>query len=161
MSVYRPLMDAERLRAYILTLPHATETVQWGDNLVFWCCEKALGGKMFAVINLDEPSNAELSGRKPRPVISYAAGPTRFAELVEREDIIPAPYLARAHWVAALRWDVFTATEWQQELAAAHAIVFARLPARTRAALALPDKTKQKLRKANHADRGRLQSRRA
>ena len=128
-------MDAERLRAYILTLPHVTETMQWGANLVFWCCDKSLGGKMFAVINLDEPTDAELSGRKPRAVASYAAGPARFAELIEREDIIPAPYLARAHWVAALRWDVFTRAEWQGELAAAHAIVFAKLPARTRAAL--------------------------
>jgi predicted DNA-binding protein (MmcQ/YjbR family) len=128
-------MDAERLRAYILSLPHVTETMQWGANLVFWCCDKSLGGKMFAVINLDEPTQAELSGRKPRPIASYAAGHARCAELVEREDIIPAPYLARAHWVAALRWDAFTAAEWRQHLAAAHALVFAKLPARTRVAL--------------------------
>jgi predicted DNA-binding protein (MmcQ/YjbR family) len=128
-------MDAERLRAYILSLPHVTETMQWGANLVFWCCDKSLGGKMFAVINLDEPTDAELSGRKPRSIASYAAGPARFAELVEREDMIPAPYLARAHWIAALHWDVFTPAEWQRELAAAQAIVFAKLPARTRAAL--------------------------
>jgi hypothetical protein len=29
-------MDAERLRAYLLTLPHVVETMQWGANLVFW-----------------------------------------------------------------------------------------------------------------------------
>jgi predicted DNA-binding protein (MmcQ/YjbR family) len=129
-------MDAERLRAYILTLPHVTETMQWAANLVFWCCDKSLGGKMFAVINLDEPTDAELAGRKPRPVVSFAAGPTRFAELIEREAVIPAPYLARAHWVAALRWDAFTAAGWQQHLAIAHGLVFAKLPARTRGTLA-------------------------
>jgi predicted DNA-binding protein (MmcQ/YjbR family) len=128
-------MDAERLRARILGLPHVTETMQWGANLVFWCCDKSLGGKMFAVVNLDEPTDAELAGRKPRPVASFAAGPARFAELVEREGVIPAPYLARAHWVAALRWDAFTPAEWQQHLAAAHALVTAKLPAKTRAAL--------------------------
>jgi predicted DNA-binding protein (MmcQ/YjbR family) len=128
--------DAERLRAYILTLPHVAETMQWGANLVFWCCPKSLGGKMFAVINLDEPTPAELSGRKLRPVASFAAGPAAFAELVEREDIVPAPYLARAHWVAALDWNAFTPAEWQQRLAAAHAVVLAKVPARSRAALA-------------------------
>jgi predicted DNA-binding protein (MmcQ/YjbR family) len=129
-------MDAERLRASMLALPHVVETVQWGDNLVFWCCDKTLGGKMFAVINLDQPTEAELSGRKQRPVASFAAGPERYPELIEREDVIPAPYLARAHWVAALRWDAFTAAEWQQFVAAAHALVFAKLPARTRNELA-------------------------
>jgi predicted DNA-binding protein (MmcQ/YjbR family) len=133
--MYLVAMDAERLRAFILTLPHTTETLQWGANLVFWCCDKSLGGKMFAVINLDEPTESELSGRKSRPIASFAAGPTRFGELVEREDIIPAPYLARAHWVAPLRWDVFTTSEWRQHLAAAHALVFSKIPTRTRAAL--------------------------
>jgi predicted DNA-binding protein (MmcQ/YjbR family) len=49
-------MTAERLRAYILTLPHVVETMQWGANLVFWAGGKAIGGKMFALINLyDRP----------------------------------------------------------------------------------------------------------
>src|SRR5438105_8494823 len=104
-------MDAERLRAFLLTLPHVKETMQWGANLVFWAGDKTIGGKMFALINLDEPTGPELAGRKPRPAISYAAGPARFAELIEREGLMPAPYLARAHWVAALRWDVFTPAE--------------------------------------------------
>ena len=39
-------MDAERLRAYLLTLPHVAETMQWGANLVFWAGDKAIGGKM-------------------------------------------------------------------------------------------------------------------
>lgn len=121
----------------MLSLPHVTETMQWGANLVFWCCDKSLGGKMFAIINLDEPTGAELAGRKPRPVASFAAGPTRFAELVEREGVIPAPYLARAHWVSAMHWDAFTPAEWQQYAAAAHALVFAKVPAKARAVLAM------------------------
>ena len=48
-------MDAERLRAYLLILPHVAETMQWGANLVFWAGDKAIGGKMFALVNLDEP----------------------------------------------------------------------------------------------------------
>jgi predicted DNA-binding protein (MmcQ/YjbR family) len=88
-------MDAERARAFLLTLPHVAETLQFGDNLVFWAGDKSIGGKMFALINL----SADAHG-----VISFAAGPERFAELVERENLKPAPYLARAYWVAAESW---------------------------------------------------------
>ena len=137
-------MDPDRARAYLLTLPHVAETMQWGANLVFWAGDKTLGGKMFALMNLDEPTTAELSGRKPRPVISYAATPTHYAELLERDGLIPAPYFARAHWVAVLRWDVFAPPEWKSELAAAHERVFARLPVRTRTLLELPAAQRRK-----------------
>src|SRR6202451_1271941 len=96
-------MDAERLRAYLLTLPHAVESMQWGDNLVFWVGDKAIGGKMFALINLSAHAQSALSAHA-HGVISFAAGPERFAELVEREALRPAPYFARAHWVNATGW---------------------------------------------------------
>ncbi len=130
-------MDAERIRAFLLTLPHVAETMQWGANLVFWAADKAIGGKMFALVNLDEDQR---SG-----VISYAADPERYSELLEIEGISPAPYLARAHWVAVERWDIFRPAEWQSELTAAHEIVFAKLPARTRAVLAMPTRERQRL----------------
>jgi predicted DNA-binding protein (MmcQ/YjbR family) len=129
-------MDAERIRAMLLELPHVAETMQWGANLVFWVGDKAIGGKMFAVVDLDG---------KGGPVISYAAGPERFAELVEQEDIRPAPYLARAHWVAVERWGVFRASEWKSELEAAHGIVFAKMPKRTRDVLAMPAGERRRL----------------
>src|ERR1035437_3853453 len=93
-------MDAERLRAYLLPLPHVAETMQWGANLVFWVGDKSIGGKMFALIDLDldVPRLAQLSAGKPPPVLSYAAGPARYAELLELDGLIPAPYFARAHW---------------------------------------------------------------
>jgi predicted DNA-binding protein (MmcQ/YjbR family) len=125
-------MDAERLRAYLLTLPHVVETMQWGANLVFWVGDKAIGGKMFALINLDGP------GQTQHALMMYAAGPRRYSELLEMEGVIPAPYMARAHWVAVERWGVFTAREWERELAAAHEIVRAKLPPKMRKALALP-----------------------
>jgi predicted DNA-binding protein (MmcQ/YjbR family) len=132
-------MDAERIRAYLLTLPHAVETMQWGANLVFWVGDKTIGGKMFALVNLDDDGKA---------LISYAAGPERYAELLETEGIIPAPYMARIFWVAVERWNVFRTPEWEQELRAAHTLTFNKLPPRTRAILALPA-TQQKRRIAD------------
>ena len=132
-------MDAERLRAFLLTLPHTVETMQWGANLVFWVGDKAIGGKMFALINLDDPPHPEsAASRGFHPLISYAAGPARFSELLELEGLIPAPYFARAHWIAVLRWDVFPAAGWQRELRAAHALTLAKLPKKVLATLALP-----------------------
>jgi predicted DNA-binding protein (MmcQ/YjbR family) len=139
-------MDAERLRAYLLTLPHVVETMQWGANLVFWIGDKAIGGKMFALINLDEPPHPQsAAGRKPHPLISYAAGPTRYSELLEIEGIIPAPYMARIYWVAAERWDILTPADWHRELLAAHALVLAKLPRKVTASLALPAAEQRRL----------------
>ncbi len=129
-------MDAERARAYLLTLPHVVETLQWGENLVFWTGDKALGGKMFALMDFDFRGG---------PVISFAAGSERSAELCEREGFRPAPYLARAHWVAAERWDALPVRGWQEHLRAAHLLVFGRLPAKTVQLLELPRKEREAL----------------
>jgi predicted DNA-binding protein (MmcQ/YjbR family) len=129
-------MDVERARAMLLKLPHVAETMQWGDNLVFWVGDKVIGGKMFALINL----SADAHG-----VISFAAGPDRFAELVEMEGFRPAPYLARAHWVAAEHWELLRPTEWQIEFSNAHGIVHAKLPKRTRDVLAMTATQQKKL----------------
>jgi predicted DNA-binding protein (MmcQ/YjbR family) len=75
-------MDAERLREYVLSLPHVVETMQWGANLVYWVGDKAIGGKMFAVLNLDNTHKA---------VLSFAAGAERYAELLETDGVFPAP----------------------------------------------------------------------
>ncbi len=129
-------MDIEPLRAWLLSLPHVAETMQWGDNLVFWAGDKAVGGRMFALANLSKDSHG---------VLSFAAGAERFAELIEIEGVFPAPYLARAHWVAIERYDVFPSTELKEHLRNAHAVVFARLPKRTKDVLALPAAERRKL----------------
>jgi predicted DNA-binding protein (MmcQ/YjbR family) len=129
-------MDIERARAFLLTLPHAVETMQWGDNLVFWVGDKAIGGKMFCLLNLDAGAHG---------VISYSAGPERYAELVEQDGIVPAPYMARIHWVAVERWSVLRNAEWESELRAAHEITLAKLPKKTREALAMPERARAKL----------------
>ena len=131
-----PFMDAERLRTHLLTLPHVVETMQWGDNLLFWVGDKAIGGKMFALINLSLSSHG---------VLSFAAGPERFAELVESEGVIPAPYMARNHWVALQTWSALPPTQLLAELKNAHARTHAKLPPKVKDALALPKTQLSKL----------------
>ena len=129
-------MDAERVREYLLGLPHVVETMQWGANLVFWVGDKALGGKMFAVLNLDDAQKA---------VLSFAAGPERYAELLETEGVFPAPYLARAHWVSLKHWGVFRSSELEELLEHAHQLIYDKLPRKTRDVLALSPPAQRKL----------------
>ena len=81
---------------------------------------------MYAVANL-EPGEHWLS---------LKCSDEEFAETVERPGIFPAPYLARAHWIALESEDTLPRIELQQLLTRAHALVFAKLPRKTRAALA-------------------------
>jgi predicted DNA-binding protein (MmcQ/YjbR family) len=129
-------MDSESARAFLLRLPHVEETLQWGNNLVFWVGDKAIGGKMFALMNLDADSNG---------VLSFAAGPEGAAELLEIDGIFPAPYLARAHWVAMERWNGLRTSELEARLRAARDIVEAKLTKRARDVLAMPPGERKKL----------------
>lgn len=129
-------MDAESAREFLLKLPHVVESQQWGDNLVFWVGDKAIGGKMFCLLNLDGDAHG---------VVSYPAGQERYSELVEREGLKPAPYMARIFWVAAENWKAWRNSEWESELRAAHAMTYAKLPPRTRDVLAMPAAARNKV----------------
>jgi len=114
-------MDAESVRAYCLSLPHATENVQWGNDLVF-----KIAGKMFAVIGLDPASDH---------CMSFKCTPEEFAELVERNGIVPAPYVARYHWVALERFDALSERELKTLLRKSYDLVYEKLPKKTRTQL--------------------------
>lgn len=114
-------MNAGWVRRVCLAFPHATESVQWGDNLVF-----KVGGKIFAIAPL-EPAESWLS---------FKCSPEEFAEYVECPGIVPAPYLARAHWIALQSQDALTAAEVKRMLRRSYDLVFERLPKKARASLA-------------------------
>jgi len=110
--------------------------MQWGNNLVFWIGDKAIGGKMFALANLSPDG---------RGVLSFAAGPERYPELLEIEGAFPAPYFARISWIAIERYDVFSSNEFKDHLRNAHAITYDKLPKRVKDVLALSASERKKL----------------
>ena len=120
-------MDLQRARAFLVGLPQVAEAEQFG-GLIYWLGDEAIGGRMLALMNFEGQGNR----------ISYPAGAERFHELLERDGLVPAPYLARAYWVAAERWDVFRNVEWEQELRAAYELTYAKLAPKTRKLLELP-----------------------
>jgi len=107
-------MDIEFVRKFCLSLPHVTEDVQWESDLLF-----RIGKKMFAVVALDPASDHRMS---------FKCTPEVFAELTEREGIVPAPYVARYHWVALERFDAISERELKPLLKNAYEMVRDKLP---------------------------------
>jgi predicted DNA-binding protein (MmcQ/YjbR family) len=113
-------MTVERLRRICLALPGATEDVKWDDNLVF-----SVGGRMFALVNIDPPH-----------ALAFKCTPEMFAALIERPGIVPAPYLARAMWVAEeILGGTLETRELNDLLRASYDLVAAKLSTKARTAL--------------------------
>jgi predicted DNA-binding protein (MmcQ/YjbR family) len=130
-------MDIDGLRKLCLGFPGATEHVQWEDDLLF-----KVGGKMFALTPL-EPA---------RLWLCIKADPEEFADLTERPGIIPAPYLARAKWIAIESPEAVSSSEVEMLIRKSYELVSAKLPRRIRESLSFKS-APRKARKAQHRAR--------
>jgi len=115
-------MNLEALRKHCRTLPGATVDVKWGADE----CH-CVGGKMFAVFGT--------RSKKPTNV-GFKCDPERFLELTDVDGIVPAPYLARAHWVLVEDAKALTDAQARDLVARSHALVMARLTKKEREAIA-------------------------
>lgn len=104
-------MNIDWVRRHCLSFPDATESVQWGNDLVF-----KIGGEMFSVAALEPGAHW----------LSFKCAPEEFTELVERGGIVPAPYLARAYWVALESAGAMPRPELERRLREAYDLVAAR-----------------------------------
>ncbi|MFZ0393397.1 MAG: MmcQ/YjbR family DNA-binding protein [Terracidiphilus sp.] len=129
-------MDNERIRAICMRMVQVKETVSWGHHLVYWIGDRDIGGKMFAMTDLDGTGLG---------VLWFHCGAERFHELLEIEGIFASPYLARAHWVTLERWDVLRPPQVEEELKRAYELILAKLPKRTRDLLAMPEKERSRI----------------
>ena len=121
-------MNIETIRRSCLSLPHVEEDVKWGHDLCF-----LVGRKMFCVLNL-EPQRGD------RSWVAFKATPEEFAELTECEGVIPAPYMARNHWVSLEDYSTLPGRELEARLARSYELVKATLSKKLQAALAAPPK---------------------
>jgi predicted DNA-binding protein (MmcQ/YjbR family) len=113
-------MNIDQLRKLCLSFPGATEQTVWEGDLTF-----KVANKMFAHTVLEVG-----------PVwLSFKASPESFAELTERSGIIPAPYLARAQWVALETRDALQIDELSQLLRQSYDLVVTKLPKKTQKTL--------------------------
>ena len=129
-------MDIEQVRVYCLSFPHATENVQWGNDLVF-----KIGSKMFAVVVLEGAS---------KYCLSFKCSEEKFNELIEEDGVDPAPYSARYHWVALERFNALSEKELKTLLRNSYDLVFEKLPKKLKTEL---DVKKSKSSKASRKRR--------
>lgn len=120
-------MTLESIRKFCKRLPHVTEDIKWGHDLCF-----LIGGKMFAVASLDTAEGH---------CVSFKCTPEEFAELVEMSGIIPAPYMARNHWVTMERFDALRDAEIEDYVRKSYDMVKAKL---TKSALAELEKSRSR-----------------
>ena len=110
------------IREVCLSFHHTTENIQWGDNLIF-----RVANKIFCIAPLEPTAAAKLS---------LKCTPEKFAELIEVEGIIPAPYLARNYWVAFVELNALRQSEIRELIENSYRLVFEKLPKRMQAELA-------------------------
>ena len=108
-------MTLDTVRTICRALPKVTEDIKWAHDLCF-----SVGGKMFAVIDLERPHS-----------IAFKCTPETFGELVERPGIVPAPYMARNMWVQEQELgEVLDRQEMEVLIKTSYELVVAKLPKR-------------------------------
>ena len=114
-------LDAVRLEALCARWPGVSRDIKWGADLVL-----SVGGKMFAVT----PSDGSEGGR-----LSFKVPDERFLELTDQPGIMPAPYMARAHWISITEPQHFATSELQAFVLGSYALVRAKLTKKLQAQL--------------------------
>ncbi len=102
-------MNVDAIREFCLEFPEASEKLQWGDELCF-----KVGGKIFVMLGLDNPR------------LCLKCSPESFAELIEREDVRPAPYVGRYKWIMLDRLDAVSWNELRELIRQSYEMVAAK-----------------------------------
>jgi predicted DNA-binding protein (MmcQ/YjbR family) len=106
--------DVEWIRKLCLSLPDATENLQWGETLCF-----KVHGKLFVTMHLSEG--------KLSPVV-FKCTSEKFHELIEIEGISPAPYVGRYKWVLLANSNVLPSSELEALIRQSYELVVAKAP---------------------------------
>jgi predicted DNA-binding protein (MmcQ/YjbR family) len=106
-------MTVDEIREYCLGFPQATENLQWGDDLCF-----KVSGKIFVTLALTAVPQK----------VCFKCTPEVFADLIEREDICPAPYVGRYKWVILDRLDALPRNELKDLMRTSYEMVAAKAP---------------------------------
>lgn len=105
-------MTFESFRKLCLSMPDATEDVQWENDLLF-----RIRGKIFASYNLEPPHG-----------ITVKASPERGAELLEIDGIERAAYVGRYGWITIANFSVLADDELRELLRHSYDLVASKAP---------------------------------
>jgi predicted DNA-binding protein (MmcQ/YjbR family) len=113
-------MHRAEFEAFVVSLPAATLVRQWRDDSV-----AKVGGKIFCLLDRD-PGEVWLK-----------ASPMSFDLLTEMDGVRPAPYFARAGWVAISGGSVLSDDDVRAYIRQAHRLIAGKLSGKVRSALGL------------------------
>ena len=112
-------MTNDSIREFCMSLPMATEEVQWEEHLLF-----KIGGKMFAIITI--------GGNR----CAFKSTPERYAELIEMADIVPSGYnMWKYQWVNTESLTALSDAEFRDDLRTSYDLVRASLTKKAQAEL--------------------------
>lgn len=100
--------------AFCATLTATTNVIQWGDASVW-----KVGGKIFAVCSS--------WGKGASDAIAFKCSDLSYKILTELDNVVPAPYLARASWVQVRGGAPLSDEDLRAHIVEAHRIVAAKL----------------------------------
>ena len=101
-------MNIEDIRNICMALPHVTQDIKWGNDLV-----SSIGSKMFCVAGLNQaPTSA-----------SFKVTDEEFEEVSSRLHFKPAPYVARYKWVLIEDITKMRKKEWEKYLCQSYELV--------------------------------------
>ena len=107
-------MNLESLREYCISLPGVTEDVKWEDNLCF-----CVGDKIFTMAVLTQTGT-----------LCFKVTPEEYAELIETENFVSAPYLGRAKWVFMNDFNSISGDELKEWVSKSYEIIKSKLTKR-------------------------------
>lgn len=106
-------MDQQLLIDWVGYWPGVSHEIKWQDDLAFM-----VGGKMFLRYCFQG---------KNRGQCSFKVEDGRLLEFTDRPHIVPAPYLARTHWISLLPGCAMASSEKQALIRCSYELVRTRL----------------------------------
>lgn len=122
--------DVEWMRKLCLSLPDATENIQWDEDLCF-----KVRGKLFTIVDLSQGNLAP---------VCFKCTPEKFNELLEIEGISQAPYVGRYKWVLLANSNVLPSSELEALIRQSYDLVVAKAPKKKAVRKKTPPKRRAK-----------------
>lgn len=107
-------MDEKALCKLSAGWPGIGAEIKWENDLIFM-----VAGKMFCGLCV----SGEQKGK-----LAFKVEAERFLEFTDRPGIVPAPYMARAHWISLDDPKVLPRAELEALVRRAYELVFEKLP---------------------------------
>jgi predicted DNA-binding protein (MmcQ/YjbR family) len=115
-------MDEKSLRRLCAAWPGVTAEIKWDDDLIFM-----VAGKMFCGLCVKGAQKGKFA---------FKVEAERFLEFTDRPGIVPAPYMARSHWISLDDHSVLPRDELPALVRRAYELVREKLPRKLQRELA-------------------------